>query len=442
MLSEPLITEDVECTENKPQEAPLTRYQRVRAQTEYLIHGLSDADTTAQSMDDASPAKWHLAHTAWFFEEFIVAPQLGDSARFHPKFQYLFNSYYDGVGERHARPKRGLLTRPSLEDILLYRKHVDNHMCTILSAIGNKIVALLELGLAHEQQHQELLLTDLLHLFSQNPLQPALRPIVETNYPQQDDANNSDPRPLSWTSFKGGLVTIGATGNAFSFDCEQPQHPVFLQPFKLAQRATTNGEWLEFMEQGGYHTANHWLSDGFACAQKHAWQAPQYWFQNSDKQWHSMTLHGPMPIDPHAPVCHISYYEADAYARWRGARLPTEAEWEHAAATHTLGGHFAHNDLFVPTPQTSSNEQLAGMFGDVWEWTSSAYTPYPGFKPAAGTIGEYNGKFMSGQMVLRGGSCATPNGHIRASYRNFFHPDKRWQFSGLRLAKDADLYPP
>ena len=404
----------------------LERYRAVRAQSVGLCATLSDADATAQSMPDASPAKWHLAHTSWFFEEFMLAPVFGDAVRHHEKFSYLFNSYYDAVGARHDRPKRGLLTRPSLDEVLAYRAHVDAGMSKLLSDT-QYAADLLDLGLAHEQQHQELLLTDILHLFAQNPLQPALKRDVNLQ------TANLEAAPQSWDRFEGVLTEIGHVGADFAFDCETPQHPVVIRPFELASRAVTNREWLAFIQDGGYQTPAHWLSDGFATAQQNHWQDPLYWTQQDDG-WHTMTLSGPQRVNLEAPVTHISFYEADAYATWAGARLPSEQEWEVAARDHAADGTFAGASYYQPQVQTDADRRY--YFGDVWEWTASPFTPYPGYAPAAGAVGEYNGKFMSGQMVLRGGSCATPDAHIRATYRNFFHPDKRWQFSGLRLARD------
>ena len=403
------------------------KFQAVRRQSEALVSTLSDADATAQSMEDASPAKWHLAHTSWFFEEFMLAPIFGEEIRFHANFSFLFNSYYNAVGDRHARPMRGLLTRPSLDEVKAYRAHVDHHMQLLFERHPDQCT-LLTLGLAHEQQHQELLLTDILHLFAQNPLRPALKPDVNLQ------TANLEAADLTWDRFEGGVTAIGHGSADFAFDCETPQHEVIVQSFELASRAVTNREWLAFIEAGGYRDPTHWLSDGFACAEANDWTAPLYWHQ-CDGVWHTMTLSGPQRVNFEAPVTHISFYEADAYATWADARLPTEQEWEHAAGNVEPQGSFAGTGYYQPQVQTDASKRY--YFGDVWEWTASPFTPYPGFTIADGAVGEYNGKFMSGQMVLRGGSCATPDQHMRATYRNFFHPDKRWQFAGLRLARTA-----
>ncbi|MBO6522063.1 MAG: ergothioneine biosynthesis protein EgtB [Rhodospirillales bacterium] len=404
------------------------RFTSIRERSLELAEPLSAEDQCIQSMPDASPTKWHLAHTTWFFETFILGAYSDGYAAFNPNYNYLFNSYYEQIGDRHARPERGMLTRPPLSDIHAYRSHVDAAMQAYLEqSPENDILELIELGLHHEQQHQELLLTDIKHALSRNPLNPAYHP------PRPSDATRN--RERGWTAHAGGLVEIGHDGNGFAFDCEGPRHKAWLEPFSIASHPVSNGDYIEFIENGGYTTAELWLSDGWAMCQEQGWSAPLYWRKNDDDEWRIFTLSGLRPVDPDAPVCHISYYEADAFARWAGARLPTEAEWEAVAKTQSCDGHFADANVFHPMPTRA--EGLAQMFGDVWEWTQSAYAAYPGFRPDAGAVGEYNGKFMSGQMVLRGGSCVTPEGHIRASYRNFFHPSARWQFSGLRLARDA-----
>lgn len=390
------------------------RYRAVRGLSEALAAALSDADATLQSMEDASPAKWHLAHTTWFLETFILRER--GVARFNDDWPFLFNSYYEAEGERIARFSRGLLSRPSLAQVLDYRAHVDAAMERVLDDPAAE--ALIELGLAHEQQHQELLLTDIKHALWSNPLGPALWPRAV-----------SEARELvgaGWTEHPGGLASIGHTGPGFAFDCEGPRHQVLLQPYALADRLVTTAEWETFVADGGYRTAALWLSDGWAWVQRESVTAPLYWREDEH-----FTLSGWQGRDSAAPVSHISYYEADAFAAWAGARLPTEPEWEAAAQGSDPA---AGNQLDAAGPVAPCG--TASLFGDGWQWTRSAYLPHPRFHAAAGAVGEYNGKFMSGQFVLKGASCATPRGHSRASYRNFFQPDKRWQFIGLRLAKD------
>ena len=395
-------------------------YTGNRAATRALVGGLSDADATVQSMDDASPAKWHLAHTTWFFETFVLLPFSPGYRVFDEQFSFLFNSYYDAVGARQPRPRRGLLTRPDLQRVFDYRESVDAAVLRLLdSAADPAVFERVELGIHHEQQHQELLLTDILHLFAQNPLMPVYRPAPQSStqrsIPQLIPAA---PAPVTgippWVDVPGGVVAIGAGSEGFAFDCERPRHEVLLQPFRLASLPVLNKEWRAFMRDGGYTTPSLWLADGWERVQQENWACPLYWREEGSEQ---MTLHGLKPVDPDAPVCHVSFFEADAYARWAGKRLPTEFEWEHAA--------------------TASGGVFAALYDAVWQWTASAFGPYPGFRPPAGAIGEYNGKFMNGQRVLRGGSCVTPAGHVRATYRNFFQPGKRWQFSGLRLAEDC-----
>ncbi|KRB44681.1 ergothioneine biosynthesis protein EgtB [Phenylobacterium sp. Root700] len=408
---------------------PGARYRRVRQATLGLTAHLSAEDQSAQSMPDASPAKWHLAHTTWFFETFLLGPHLPGYAPFDPAYAYLFNSYYEALGPRQPRPERGLLTRPSLAQVLAYRGHVDEGMAKLLAGGVEDFTDLLDLGLAHEEQHQELILMDILHLFAQSPLKPAYAPAPALPV-------GRDPGAAAATLFDGGLVDIGHDGDGFAFDNEGPRHRAYLKPYRLADRLVTNSEWLSFMADGGYRRPELWLSEGWARVQAEGWTAPLYW-EEGDIGWLAMTLQGRRALAPHAPVTHISFYEADAYATWAGARLPTEAEWEHAASGLQVAGNLLEQGQLGPAAAKSA-AGLRQMFGDVWEWTRSAYGPYPGFHPAAGAVGEYNGKFMIGQMVLRGGCCVTPDGHIRPSYRNFFHPHQRWMFSGLRLAWDAD----
>lgn len=408
------------------------RFQNVRNLSLSLADGLSDADATVQSMLDASPAKWHLAHTTWFFEAVVLDAYLSDYTHFDGAYSYLFNSYYEALGPRHARPNRGMLTRPALSRVLEYRAHVDTHVSRLLeqSKIPSEALDLIELGLNHEQQHQELLLTDLLHLFSQNPLNPEYRAPVPLSFSDQE------PAEPDWQHFAGGIHKIGHDASSFSFDCEGPVHDTLLQPFELATRPVSIGEWMCFIEEGGYDNPLHWLSDGWATVQSEDWSSPLYW-EKRDNQWWTMTLHGFQPVNSAAPVCHISFFEADAYARWAGCRLPTEFEWEVASHSVSKKGHFADQALYRPLPATDKGAGLKQMFGDVWEWTSSPYMAYPGFKPIEGVAAEYNGKFMSGQYVLRGGSCVTPADHIRSTYRNFFYPHQKWQFTGLRLARNT-----
>jgi len=407
----------------------LTQFQRVRERTQSLCAPLSAEDALVQSMPDASPAKWHLAHTTWFFEQFVLAA-LGEPAR-DPAFMYLFNSYYEAVGERVSRAQRGLMTRPGLSQVLDYRKAVNRKVCELSAerTMTASVLATLELGVHHEQQHQELLLTDIKHALGTQALRPAYRVDLVKAAPVQ-------AAPLSWAEFAGGVVELGVNidSASFTFDCERPRHRVVVQPYRLATRPLCNAEVLAFIADGGYADPRHWLSDGWATVQREGWRAPLYW-EGDGGDFQLYTLGGMQPLDPAQTACHLSYYEADAIARWLGARLPTEAEWEHAAAGVPVTGHFAEDDVL--SPRAATGDGLAQLFGDVWEWTQSAFAPYPGYRPLAGALGEYNGKFMANQFVLRGGSCFTPSGHVRASYRNFFPASARWQMTGLRLADDG-----
>jgi ergothioneine biosynthesis protein EgtB len=416
------------------------RYAEVRAQSLKLVAPLSEADCQVQSMPDASPSKWHLAHVTWFFETLVLERFEAGFEPHDPAFRVLFNSYYNGIGEQHPRPQRGLLTRPSLAEVLSYRQAVDQRVQALLaSAPPAAAMELVELGLQHEQQHQELLLTDLLHLFSCNPLAPVYQP----RWPLQA----IEPVALDFVAFEGGLIEVGHAGDGFAFDNEKPRHKQWLQPYMLANRLVTHGEWLAFIADGGYREPRWWLSAGWDWVRAQQIEAPLYWRAGEGGQWSAFTLHGLVPVDPHTPVTHVSLYEADAYARWaavqssRPLRLPNEAEWEEAArplaASAIASGNFVEGGALHPLPVAQREAGLMQMFGDVWEWTSSSYLPYPGFRSWEGAVGEYNGKFMLDQTVLRGGSCATPRSHIRASYRNFFPAAASWQFSGVRLACDG-----
>jgi ergothioneine biosynthesis protein EgtB len=423
------------------------RYRTVRADTEHLAGPLTAEDQTVQSMPDVSPTKWHRAHTSWFFETFLLEPGLPGYEVYDPAYGYLFNSYYESLGARHPRPARGVISRPGVGEVAAYRRHVDDAMGRLLaSSLTGERTWLVELGLHHEQQHQELLLMDAKHVLSCNPLQPAYR-LAPPRWASGADATGvpgggpasigSPSRRAQWIEHGGGLVEIGHTGASFAFDNESPRHSTVLEPFALAAQLVTCGEWAAFIDDGGYRRPELWLSDGWATVLAEDWEAPLYWSRAAEG-WQVFTLHGARPLVSEEPVVHVSYYEADAFARWADARLPTEAEWE---ATVSMvgddeeGGRFLvagdRGNVLHPVPGA------AGLMGEVWQWTSSAYSPYPGFHPAPGAVGEYNGKFMVNQMVLRGGCCVTPSGHVRPTYRNFFPPSARWAFSGLRLAADA-----
>jgi ergothioneine biosynthesis protein EgtB len=406
------------------------RFDATRRLTETLAAPLSAEDQTVQSMPDVSPTKWHRAHTSWFFETFLLTPSLPGYRVFHPDFGFLFNSYYEGVGPRYPRPDRGLVSRPGIVEIADYRRHVDGAMVELVDRGPDLATApLVELGIQHEQQHQELLLMDIKHVLSYNPMLPAYAPRVPET--------PGRATPTTWTAHPGGIATVGHAGDGFGFDNEFPRHLVHLEPFALADRTVTCGEWLEFMDDGGYRRPELWLADGWAAVTADAWDTPLYWGHHDDG-WHEFTLAGDGPVDPERPVGHISYFEADAYARWAEARLPTESEWEVATFARVAATGSAGN--LLDTAMLHPRRMTGGAsppFGDVWQWTSSAYSPYPGFAPAGGAVGEYNGKFMVNRYVLRGGSWATPPGHVRATYRNFFPPAARWAVAGLRLARNA-----
>jgi ergothioneine biosynthesis protein EgtB len=420
-------------TEAPQWETLVRRYQRVRRFTEALCQPLVTEDYVIQAMPDVSPPKWHLAHTSWFFETFVLASAIPDYRSPHASYAYLFNSYYIAAGERHCRPKRGILSRPTVEEVYQYRAYVDQQMADVLAGLEGESLdtwsSIVELGLHHEQQHQELILTDLKYNFASNPLRPAY---VTPDIPRRAQAMTA----LQWVNFPEGIYLIGHDGQGFAYDNESPRHRSFVEPFQLASRLVTNGEYLAFIADGGYERPELWLSMGWDMVQREGWHAPLYW-EKQDGTWWMMTLTGMQHVLEVEPVCHVSYYEADAYARWAEARLPTEVEWEIAAMSLPIRGNFVEQQIFQPVPvgQTDTAVPLAQMFGDVWEWTQSHYSPYPGYTPAPGALGEYNGKFMANQFVLRGGSCATSISHIRPTYRNFFPADARWQFMGIRLAR-------
>jgi len=411
----------------------LEAYAWVRTTTEQLASLLSAEDQTVQTMPDVSPTKWHRAHVTWFFETFVLGEYAAGYRAFDDTYAFIFNSYYEAVGARHPRPERGLLSRPGIEEIARYRAYVDGAMEALLRYPGQPgLPELITLGLHHEQQHQELLLMDIKHVLSRNPLRPAYLEVSQAS-------TGIHPPKAGWIEHDGGPVEVGHRGQGFGFDNEFPVHTVYLTPFGLADRPVTCGEWISFMEDDGYRRPEFWLSDGWAVVNAEHGDAPLSWWRDPDDpvRWLQFTLSGPRPVDPDEPVCHVSYYEADAFAHWTGMRLPTESEWETIAVSHGEGENFLRDDfLSVGAPHPQAAVSTNAIYGDTWEWTSSAYAPYPGFRAAPGAVGEYNGKFMVSQYVLRGGSCATPDGHVRATYRNFFPPGARWPFGGVRLARD------
>ncbi len=406
------------------------RFLQTRRFTEKLCAPLATEDFVVQAMPDASPTRWHLAHTTWFFETFVLSRAKSGYRPVSSDYQFLFNSYYNTVGEQFPRSRRGLLTRPTVAEVFAYRQAVDASMSELLeSPLDAELIPVVELGIQHEQQHQELILTDIKYLLSCNPLEPVYKF-------QETKSSLSINVPARWNADPGGIVSIGHDGPGFAFDNESPRHQTLLRPFELQDRIITSGEYLEFIEDGGYRRPDFWLSLGWTTLREQQWESPLYWSKR-EGAWSEFTLAGQRPLQPHEPVTHVSFFEADAYARWRGVRLPTEAEWERAATEAPVDGSFAESEHFHPAPDKRTGNGPEQFFGETWQWTQSPYTPYPGYAPPAGALGEYNGKFMCNQYVLRGGSCATPASHIRPTYRNFFPPDARWQFSGIRLARDC-----
>lgn len=420
----------IDLPERLMKEQILEHFKAIRAFSHFLTEPLEPEDFVIQSMESASPTKWHLAHTSWFYETFVLGKYKAGFESLHPQYAYFFNSYYLQTGVPFTRANRGLLSRPTVKEVFEYRAYVNEQMESFIEECDedtwSQVAPIIEIGNHHEQQHQELILTDLKYLLAQNPLLPIYR---ERAIPEVAPVGE-----MGWTSFEEGLVEIGNKGNEFTYDNEHPHHRTFVQDFELANRLVTNAEFMEFMEDGGYQKSPFWLDEGWTSVGKEGWEAPLYWFKR-DGEWMQFTLSGARSVDPNEPVTHISYFEADAFARWKGVRLPTEQEWEHACNGLAVQGNFVDEKNFHPVPMNSVNEGLSQMYGDVWEWTMSSYSPYPNYKPLPGALGEYNGKFMANQYVLRGGSCATSKSHIRKTYRNFFHTNARWQFSGIRLAR-------
>jgi ergothioneine biosynthesis protein EgtB len=409
----------------------LNAYQRVRNFSHYLTDCLETEDFVVQPMENASPTKWHLAHTSWFFETFVLVKFQPGFSSLHPQYAYLFNSYYLQTGVPFSRSMRGVITRPTVKEVFEYRSYVDDQMQHFIQnspdEVWNEAAEVVEIGLNHEQQHQELILTDIKYTLAQNPLLPVYR--------NTERLHSSDPGNMEWVTSEEQISHIGHPGNAFTYDNEHPRHKALIQKHEFSNRLVTNSEFLSFMEDGGYSRSELWLDEGWSCVHKEQWNAPLYWFKREDEWW-NFTLGGARKVDPNEPVCHVSFFEADAYARWKDARLPTEQEWEFNCGDQNIAGNFVEKKHFHPVAlDEQKSSELQQMYGDVWEWTLSSYSPYPGYKPLAGALGEYNGKFMSNQYVLRGGSCATSQSHIRKTYRNFFQANARWQFSGIRLAR-------